>query len=306
MKSTINKNRRVFNKSRQDLILARLFPLPALILFTALMVIPIIGSVYLSMVKWDGASQIKFVGLSNYSTLLNSRDFKISFWNSMIMTGLHLVIQIPFALFLAYMLYRTKPLMRTFRAIFFMPTVIAATVIGIVFSLMLNSDLGPVNYILRSIGLEEWAKPWLSSPDTVLYVVTGTQIWQYVGYHVVILLAGMQAVSEDVLESATIDGANSPRIFFSIMLPLIKDMMQVSLIMCITGCLKAFDHAYIMTWGGPGMSSTYLAVYMFKEAFLKLKLGTGTAVGLVILLLALVFTRVINWIFYRQDEISIT
>lgn len=294
------------SKKKQDRLLANMFSLPAIVLYTGLLIVPMLCSLYLALVKWDGASAIQFIGLKNFETIFQSRDFWISVKNSLILTGLHLAIQIPLASFFAYLLYRTRPLMRVFRAVYFMPSIIAATVVGVMFSLMLNADLGPVNSILRSLGLGGLARAWLSEPSTVLYVVTGVQIWQYMGYHVVILLAGMQSISEDVIESAVIDGATSPRLFFSIVLPLIRDTIQVSLILCVTGCLKAFDHAYIMTWGGPGMSSTYMAVYMFKVAFLKSKLGMGTAIGLVILLFAFVLTRLVNWIFYHKDEESVT
>jgi raffinose/stachyose/melibiose transport system permease protein len=306
MKLPTTGTARQLTKHQQDTLVAWLFPIPAFIVYTGLMIVPILCSVYLAMVNWDGASRMAFIGLGNFQALLKSRDFWISFQNSMIMTGLHLIIQIPCALFLAYMLYRTRQGMRFFRSVFFMPTVIAATVVGIMFTLMLNADLGPINSILKRIGLGQYALPWLSNASTVLYVVTGVQIWQYVGYHVVILLAGMQSISEDVIESATIDGASTVRIFFSMVLPLIKDLLQVSLILCVTGCLKAFDHSYIMTWGGPGNASTYLAVYMFKQAFLYSRLGRGTAIGLVILLLAFLFTRIINWTFYHKDKESIT
>lgn len=289
-----------------DGTVATLFTAPAFILFTLFLVVPIVAALYISLLKWDGSAQPLFVGLQNYQYLFKDRDFWIAFKNSMILVALHLSIQTTSALMFAYFLYRTRRGMRFFRSVYFLPSVIATTAIGVMVSLMLNSDLGPINQLLRNIGLGSIAKPWLSDTGTVLYAVSLTMIWQYIGYHAVILLAGMQSISEEVIESAVIDGASSPRIFFRIVMPLVKDMLQISIILSVVGCLKAFDHSYIMTWGGPGMSSTYLAVYMFKKAYLKSDLGGGTAIGLVILLLAFIATRIINWAFYHKDEESVT
>ena len=282
------------------------FTLPSLVLFVMFMIVPIFGAMYLSLTKWSGAGAIKFIGIDNYTNLLHNRDFWISFKNSLILIALHLIFQLTLALFFSYLLYRTRPGMRFFRSVFFLPSVISATAIGVMFSLLFNADLGPINYTLHKIGLDSWALPWLSNKTTVLFVVSFIIIWQFIGYHVVIILAGMKAIPEEIIESAIIDGANTVVLFFRVVYPLIKDMLQVSIIFMVTGCLKAFDHSYVMTMGGPGVSSSFLAVFMYKQAYSRQKLGLGSAAGLVILLLAFICTRIINWIFYHKDEESVT
>ena len=294
------------SKKKRDAILAFAFTAPSLLLFVMFMIIPIFGALYLSFTKWTGAGPIKWIGINNYISLLNHRDFWISFKNSLVLIALHLGFQLTLALFFSYLLFRTKPGMRFFRSVFFLPTVISATAIGVMFSLLFNADLGPINIFLKSIGLGKFALPWLANKTTVLFVVSFIIIWQFIGYHVVIILAGMKSIPDEVIESAVIDGANTVVLFFRVILPLIKDMLQVSLIFMVTGCLKAFDHSYVMTAGGPGVSSSFLAVYMYKQAYSRQKLGLGSAAGLVILLLAFIFTRLINWFFYHKDEESVT
>lgn len=278
------------------------FALPALIVYLAFLIVPMTGTFYYSAMQWSGITQKSFCGLGNYKMLFTSKEFWQVVCNTLVLIGMHMVVQLPLAFGLSYLLYRTSQGFRAFRAILFIPTVISATVIGLMFTLMLNADIGPVNKLLNAVGLSGLAKNWLSDKTLALFSVSFTVVWQYVGYQMAIILAGMQGVPEEIVESATIDGASSPRLFFSIILPMMRGTVQISLIVLITGCLKAFEHSYIMTWGGPGSASTYLSVYMYRLAYLKSNMGGGAAVGVVIILMALASIQVLNWIFYREDH----
>lgn len=140
-------------------------------------------------------------------------------------------------------------------------------------------------------------KNWLTDPGVVLFSVIMPGIWQYIGYHFIILLAGMQSVPKELIESAYIDGANTVDIFFRIMIPNIKAMIQVCVVICLTGSIKTFDIPYLMTQGGPGAESTFLSIYMYKEAFVDSSIGRGTAVAVCMLILALAVTMIVNRIF---------
>jgi raffinose/stachyose/melibiose transport system permease protein len=288
--------------TKKNGMLSFFFTLPAFSLYSLFMILPIVMSFYYAMTIWDGAGDKQFVFLQNFQNLIMDSSYWKVVTNSLTLIGLHLLIQTPLALLFSFLLYRTLKGLRFFRSVFFLPTIIAASVIGLMFSLMLNSDMGPVNALLGQAGLDSLKKNWLSDSRYVLYTVSLTMVWQYIGYHMAILLAGMQSISEEVIDAATIDGTSEFGLFFRIVLPLIKDVLQVSLILSITGCLKAFDHAYIMTWGGPGIQSSYLALYMFKTAFLQSNLGTGTAIAITILLFAFIFTRLVNFLFYGRED----
>ena len=285
---------------KKDRIFSILFSLPALCISTIFMIFPMISAIYYSLTKWDGAGEKLFVGFENYLNLFNNPDFWTVMKNSLILVALHVCIQIPLAILLAYALYRTTQGFRFFRAVYFLPTVIAASVIALMVSLMFNADMGLVNQLLDTCGLGALKRNWLSDPNVVLYTVSLTLVLQYVGYHMAIILGGMQSISEDVIESAVIDGASSFEIFFRMVLPLIKNVLQISFLLAITGCLKAFDHSYIMTWGGPGVSSSYLAVYMYKTAYQQSDLGSGTAIAVVILILAFLFSKILALLFREQ------
>lgn len=289
-------------KKLNSALFSTLFSLPSVLLYTLFMIVPLIGVVYYSMTNWSGAGQPEFIGLDNFKYLLGNGDFWLIMKNTGILIILHLLIQIPAAVLLAFVLLRTKQGFRFFRGVYFLPTVVSATVIGLMFSLILNADVGSLNAILRSMNLGALAKNWLSDPKIVVYAVSLTIVWQYIGYYMSIILAGMQSLSEEMLESAVIDGANQFQLCTRIILPQIKGVLQVSILFTVTGCLKAFEHSFIMTWGGPGVSSTFLAVHMYKLAYFNSELGKGCAVAVIIVICALILTKISNLVFDDKDE----
>ena len=145
--------------------------------------------------------------------------------------------------------------------------------------------------------MEKYVKNWLSDPDIVLFSVILPGIWQYLGYHFVILLAGMQSIPSEIIESARIDGANTVDIFSKIVIPNVKSMIQVCITINLSGAIKTFDIPYMMTQGGPGASSTFLAIYMYKEAFVDSSIGRGTAIAVCMLIMAVLATAVVNKVF---------
>jgi raffinose/stachyose/melibiose transport system permease protein len=288
-------------RKRSKYIFAILFSAPAAIIYILFLIVPLIGVIAISLTAWNGASPMQFIGITNFKTLFasGSEMYKV-LYNTTILLVLHLLIQIPMALIVSYLLYRTTQGFRFFRGVYFLPTVIAATCIALMFSIMLNGDIGPVNGALNKLGLHFLTRNWLADPTWALISVSLITVWQYIGYYISLMLAGMQTVPEEVIESATIDGASSIRIFFQIMLPLIQGILKICLLFSITGCLKQFDQTFIMTWGGPGNSSTFLAIFMWKTAFLKGDLGMATSIALVMIVLALLFYKALN-IFIKED-----
>lgn len=289
-------------RKRNENVFATLFTLPALILYTLFMIIPLFYAVYISTMEWSGAGKMKFIGLENYRFLFSFSDFWKILSNTGILIILHLLIQIPVAILLAFLLLRIRKGFRFFRFVYFLPTVISTTVIGLMFSILLNSDVGPVNEILRSLGLDWAAKNWLTDPKIVVYSVSLVLVWQYIGYHMSVILAGMQSLSAEIIECATIDGANSWQLCIRIILPQIKDVLQVSVLFCVTGCLKAFEHSFIMTWGGPGVNSTFLALYMYKSAFFNSELGKSSAISVIIVVCALILYKICSTVFSSKEE----
>lgn len=285
-------------KKVRDKIFAMLFQFPAVSLYSVFLIFPAIASFYYALLKWDGITAAKFVGVKNFADLFfRDRYFGTVITNTLISMAAGICIQLPLALILAYMVFRIKKGFRFFQSAYFIPVVISATIIGLMFSLFFNPAFGPINTFLNQAGLEFLTKNWLSDPDIVLFSVILPGLWQYLGYHFIIMLAGMQSISNDILESAVIDGANTIDIFFRIIIPNVKNVIQVCIIISLTGAIKTFDIPYMMTQGGPGASSTFLSIYMYKEAFVDSSIGRGTAVAVCMFVLAILVTIIVNTIF---------
>lgn len=285
-------------KKIHERIFAVCFHLPAIALYTVFLVVPLIASFYFSLLKWNGVSESTFVGLKNFLDLfVRDRYFKTVIANTLISMGAGVFIQLPLAIILAYMVFRIKRGFHFFQTSYFVPVVISATVIGLMFSLFFNPTFGPINTFLKSVGLEKWIRNWLSDPDIVLFSVILPGLWQYLGYHFIILLAGMQSIPEEIIDSARIDGANTVDVFFRIVVPNVKSIIQVCIILNLSGAIKTFDIPYMMTQGGPGAASTFLSIYMYKEAFVDSSIGRGTAVAVCMLFMAILSTIAVNLIF---------
>lgn len=271
-----------------------LFLSPVFLIYSIFLIIPMIQTFYYSLTQWNGISEKVFVGIDNYRELFSGKDYWLSFTNTIQLVVITLLIQIPMGLLTAYLLYSKIKGMKIFRTMFFLPVVIAPVAIGLMFSLFYNSEIGIFNKILEGIGLGVLQRNWLSDTHTLLYAVMAPQVWQYIGLYVTIFLGALQSLPEELVESAHIDGANSLQTFRYIVLPQIAGFTNICMILCITGSLKAFDHSWIMTGGGPGVRSSYLGVYMYKTAFVNSDFGTGSAVTVTIIIVSLIITVIFN------------
>ena len=278
------------------------FVVPTLILYTYFIMYSICNTAYYSLTKWNAISDPQFCGLYYYIDFLSNKDFQMVLINSLKNVVISLAIQIPAGLIGGYLLYQTRKMYRIYRFLMFVPVVMSASAIALLFSLIFNSEFGPVNAILTHLGLQSLRHTWLTDTKVVFYVVMVPMTYQYIGIYVITELSGMQAIPEAVIESAKIDGASSFRVFWNIVRPLEKSITLMCSVLIISGCFKAFEHSYIMTWGGPGYSSSFLGVYMYTETFVKGKYGKGSAISMVILILSLFFTTLVQGLFGDRKE----
>ncbi|WP_077533385.1 carbohydrate ABC transporter permease [Massiliimalia massiliensis] len=266
-----------------------IFVIPALVIYLIMVIIPIGQAIYYSLCDWNGISTPTFLGFENYITMFTNPDFGTVIKNTVISTILALLIQPTVALVFAFMIYRcAEKAQKVYRVLVFLPAVVAAASISLMFTLLFNSEIGPVNQILTSLGVQN-PPNWLSDAKIVLYSVITPMIYQFIGYYVVILLAGMQSLPEDIFESAALDGANVVQVFWKIVVPTQAETIIMCCVLIIGGAMKAFEHSYIMTWGGPGVASSFLGVYMYNTTFQGGKFGMGSAISIVIMVLAVTF-----------------
>lgn len=274
---------------------------PSFAIYTYFVVVSIGYTVYYSLTKWNAISKPVFLGLKNYADLLKSADFRIVMENTVTGLVIALILQVGLGLLFAYLIFRTRHAFRLYRALVFLPVVLSPAAVALMFTLVFNADIGPVNAILKAVGLASLTRNWLADKNVVFYAVLTPMIWQFIGLYVVILLAGMQSIPDDVIQSATIDGASSFRTFRSIVIPMQWDIIFICVTMITSGSFKAFEHSYIMTWGGPGVRSAFLGVFMYNRTFLGAQFGVGTAIAMVILVATLLITLIFRSITRRLD-----
>lgn len=227
---------------------------------------PIICSIYYSFLDWSGlTSSAQFIGLQNYKELLGDRLFWNAFRNSFKYTLLIVPLELAVSLFLAYMLNNPRLRGKTvYRTAYFIPVVTTASIIGIIMIFIFGVQ-GPINHLLTSLG----AQPvnFLGTSKTAMGTVVLISIWKDCGTYMIYWLAGLQSVSTDVYEAATVDGASRSRTFFSIVLPLIAPTAGIIAILCTINSLKVFDMIKTMTEGGPFFATDVIGTYVYRMAF---------------------------------------
>ena len=290
---TLMKQKR--NRKLKKYAFSGTFMLPALILYTVLLIFPVFFSVYYSFTKWDGIGAKAFIGLANYIKLFKAKEYWRITWNTVRMLFASVFIQIPIGTTLAYLLLRKTKGYKVFRALYFIPVVVAPMAIALMFKLFYNGDVGPINQFLRAVGLSSLAKNWLSDTKVVVNSVIFPQIWQYVGYTLVIVFAAMKSIDNEIIESAELDGANSAQMYFRIIIPMAWEAIVVAIVLVISGSLKSFDYSWGLTQGGPGTSSAMLAVYMYRTAFINNNFGLGSAISITIV----VFSSALTYLFKK-------
>ncbi len=252
--------------------------------------VPLVAALFYSFFEWKGGPNKTFTGLANYSKLIHDSTFWQAFGHNIYIVVVCIIGQIGIAFILVLMinsrLAKLKGMHRTFG---FFPSTISAVYIGLIWTMIFDYKKGILNWFLAKIGQVELSKTvWLNEPKYVLPFVSIPLVWQYIGYYMVILLAAIAAVSDEIFEVAELDGANAFQRAIYIVLPLIKDMIMVCITLCVSGNMKVFDHIYSMTAGGPGTASMVMALYGYKISFEQSNMGYGSAISVAIFIVSLV------------------
>jgi len=285
---------------RHDTLFSIGFLAPCLALYSVFVIYAIGLSAYYTLTDWSGIGKPEFAWFANYRELIRDPEYWQVTRNSFTLVILAIVIQNTVGLGLAYMVSRIGRGVRLYRVAIFLPVVIPSATTGLMFALLLNNDVGFVNQFLESIGLGFLRQNWLTDPKVVIYSVALPQVWQYLGILFMIYFAAIQSIPEEIIESARIDGASSFQTVMRIVIPMLAEVIQICIILNITGALKAFDMSWVMTWGGPGTASSYISVLMFRYAVKGFNFSYGTTIGMTILIYSLVFTLGYRWISRRR------
>ncbi len=279
-----------------------LFLLPALILFVGVLIAPIIMSGYYSLTEWNGLKTPVFIGLNNYRELFTSKSINImrALKNAMLLALFSTCIQLPFALWLALKLSKHVPGERIYLSIYFMPVLISTVVIGQLWLKIYNPDYGVLNLCLRAMGLDSWTRIWLGKKDTALWAAFVPILWQYVGYHMLLMYAGIKGVPTELNEAAMLDGCTESQVNRYIIIPYIKPILRVSVIFAVTGSLKSFDLIYVLTNGGPNHATEVPSTLMINLLFLRNRYGMGSTIAVMLIILCFAFAILINMLFKEE------
>lgn len=278
-----------------------LFLLPGLALYLLFVLFPVVQAARFSLYNWNGLQPLTdFAGLENYATALGSGVFQAAVANNILIIVLSLALQIPFSLFLAVLLNRRFYGRALFRLIFFLPYVLSEAITGIIFSLFLRPG-SMMDTTMQGVGLGALKQDWLGDTGIVMITLFVIISWKYFGFHMIILLAGLQGIPREIEEAALIDGAGRWQAFRHVTLPLLGPTLRVSVFLSMIGALQLFDMVWVMTKGGPIGASNTMAVLMFKSGFTSSDMGYGSALAVILFLFALVLALAYQRFVLRRD-----
>ena len=265
---------------------------------------PILTSLYLSFTEYGITSPAKWIGLANYKAFQTDNLFLSSLGRTFSFAAFYVPVAIVGALLLAMMLNQKLIGTNIYRTIFFVPHLIPAVALAVVWTYLLQPKLGPINAFLRDLGVEN-PPAWFTSRDTALYSVTMINIWAGIGGNtMLIFLAGLQGVPQELYDAASIDGGGVWAKFRHVTLPLLTPTIFFNVVLAVIGALKVFTTAWVATQGGPSYATWFFALHIYNQAFLFFRMGYGSALAWVLAALLIAFTsfQVIysrRWVHYE-------
>lgn len=283
------KRQRSLRQSRR--LTAYAFLLPNILGFVTLTLIPILVAFGLSFLNWDFANPAQFIGIKNFARLLRDSGFKIALTNTIYYTAVSVPLTIVISLLLAILLNQKVRGVKWFRTIYFFPEISSMIAVAVVWNMLYHPTMGPINNILRSVGI---ANPpgWTASVKWALPAVILMSVWKQVGYYMVIYLAGLQGIPDQLYEAATIDGAGPWQKFRYITVPMLSPTTFLISILLVINSFKVFDQIVIMTDGGPGRATYVLVYYIYYQAFQLFRFGYASAIATVLFAIVLIVTIV--------------
>ncbi len=267
------------------------FLLPAVLIFGIFVVWPIVQSARYSFYDWNGIQpRSNYIGLDNYRQLSEDPIFWRALRHNIVVVLWSVGTQIPLGIGLALLLTRGLKGSSVFRTLYFAPMVLSEVIVGMVWRWIYHPKFGMANALMDRLGLPTQA--WLGDESLTLFCILIATTWRYIGFYIVIFIAAIQGIPDELYEAASIDGANGWQKHQSITLPLLVPTIRISSVLMIVGALKSFDLVWVLTEGGPSHASELIATYMFKEAFRSTHWGYGSALAFVLFLIAFVVALV--------------
>lgn len=277
------------------------FVLPSLLLFFAIGILPLFVTAGYSLFEYDGLSKMNFIGLLNYIKMFaEDKDFHHAIGNSAVLIIASVFIQLPLSFVMAHILAAGVWGEKTFRTIYFIPVVISSMVIGRLWMSVFHSQYGLLNELITFITGKPFHFAWMTEPSTAFLTTVVPAVWQYIGYHMLILYAGIKSIPADCYEAASIDGAKGWVLVTKITLPMLAPVLKTCVVFAIVGSIKAFDLIYIITGGGPNKVSHVPATLMYENLFKRGVYGYGSAQAFFIVIACFLISGLVNRLFRNQ------
>jgi len=279
-----------------------IFLLPGLLFYLFSVFYPIADSIRLSLMKWNGIGDPKFIGLKNYIKLFSDKIFYTAFFNNLIYLLIVVCMQLTIGFLFAVLLTYMKKGVTLIKTLYYVPCIITTIAVTQLFRSMYSTQpKGLVNQILEAVGMGSLTTSWLSNVKTALACVSIPEGWRYTGMYMVIFYAALVSLDSEVYEAAKVDGATEWQTLIKIKLPMIKPILLLTLTMVTTGALRGFDIPYILTNGGPGNVTELLSTYMYKKAFGANQFGYGSAVAVFIIVESMLVVFILQKLFNEKE-----
>ena len=289
---------RLSNKSA-----AVLFLLPAFVFLAVFIVWPVLLSIQLSFYDWNGIAPVrKFVGLANWKALAGDSIFWKALENNLIVVTLSILIQLPVAMALAVLLHRGGKKLKIFKVVYFFPMLMSTVAVGALFKAVYDLQFGVVTPLLRAIGLGSLARDWLGDARVALFSVIAVICWQFIPFYMILFLARLSSIPNELREAASMDGATGGQYFWRVELPLMRGIIITAMTLSLIGSLKYFDLIWVMTEGGPSRATELMATYMYKEAFSSFRMGYGSTIATAMFFIVMTAALVAIAIRQRRTE----
>ena len=273
---------------------------PALLLFTVLVILPMGEAAWYSFFHWNGyGAPTKWVDFRNYQLIFRNAAFKTALINNFLIIFVSIVIQLPLALWLATMVTKRIKGALFFRLIFFLPYVRADVAAGMIWRFVYDGDFGLVAGIWHFFGAEP---PFLlADPDTAMPAILAVVVWKYFGFHMMLFIAGLQAIDRSILEAADIDGATGWQKFRLVTLPMLGSTVRLSVFFAVIGSLQLFDLIMPLTGGGPSNSTQTMVTFLYNFGVTRMQVGFGSAVGVILFVICVTLAFGYKRIFMKND-----
>ena len=278
-----------------------LFLLPGLLVYTYFVVYPIIDSAVLSTYSWTTLANRTFVGFDNYISTFQSTLFWKSVRNSLIFMVATTVLQVAIGFFLGYLVYLQLRGYQFFKVIYFIPNILPSVAVGFIWSRIFSPSMGILKPLMAAVGLEEYYISPLADPSLALVAVILAHVGNQVGVQIILFNSGFMGIPNEVIESASWDGAKGWKMIQYMIIPMSQETIKMVIILQLTGALRAFDLIYVMTSGGPNHATEVLPMHLFVEAFKNFDYGVGSVIAVVIFVLSMLITVIMRKIMARDS-----